>query len=57
MILTNPTKSWATKMMILDPSYLTLFSQALKNQELNKIEDKNKAAYFIKRPIKQKKTD
>jgi hypothetical protein len=55
MILTNPTKTWAPKFIVLDPSYLELFNQALKNQELNKMEDKNKPNHFIKRPLKTEK--
>lgn len=57
MILTQPTKFWATKFIILDGSYMRLFNEALKNLELNQIEDKNKAAFFSYPPLKTEKAD
>lgn|GEM_PF-6007060 len=55
MILTRPTNSWATKFILLDGSYMKLFNQALKNLELNKIEDKNKTAFLNNQLLKTEK--
>jgi hypothetical protein len=55
MILTKPTKSRTSAFMILDGSYLKLFDQAVKNHELNKIEDKNNTARFSKETLKTEK--
>ena len=55
MILTTPTKTWASTFMNFDGSYLKLFHQALKNLELNKIEDKNDHACLAKQSLKTEK--